>query len=692
MTFGAPDRKVPGDAFAATIPPERRVDEHSGSGPDRSDATRIRPILKDSGSQAWHPLIALSPIVVVLVVGTSTAFFQLGVKGLWGDEVWQVSWSQQQPWLETFLRFRAPPDLPLSFLLTKLATSLGETPFWVRLPSALAAVASVIVTFIFARGLFGVRTGFLAALLLAVAPFHVWYAQDGRGYAALSFYALLSLFFFWRLLHRPTIGTGLGFLTATILSLYNHLFGIFPIVVELVVFGVWAPLAWLRAFRNPDPHSHSRVLRVVMWILATTAVALVASAPLHAGVTSYLVQGGPGEVEAAPFVPTAQFIEDLFGRLTAGTGPTFWVVITLFVLGTFGAAHRRNWFPLLALAWLAIPVIALWIAQPRHIFIPRYFLFMQPVLLIVVAHGIVVGSGIGGSLFASLRGRSPADLWSHAGRLLPLGLPIAALAIFSVPTLSSYWVEKGTDWSGMCSYMKRVAEPGDMVIGNAYHQGVMEWCLADTPALSVAPTGSYSLASLSTSGRGVYYVHLPPEPPDPALLRYGYNEVPRADWATSVSQSGDATFPFPIGEYTARLFRSAEAQLPRRITFHEVDGATISPNWPDYAHLGVDRRYLVRLSLPADRPRVLDLLYLDADERDLDVVVDGNVIARLIGGTGNGGWITATLRIPQSSGDEVLVEFRNAGSDLVAFSMVELRYADDETEPVESGEARHTEN
>jgi hypothetical protein len=60
--------------------------------------------------------------VLVAAAAMATAFYRLGGRGLWGDEVWDALWSRQQsPW-QTFLRFRQPPDFPLQFLLTQLTT------------------------------------------------------------------------------------------------------------------------------------------------------------------------------------------------------------------------------------------------------------------------------------------------------------------------------------------------------------------------------------------------------------------------------------------------------------------------------------------------------------------------------------------------------------------------------------------
>src|SRR5947209_11110746 len=122
-------------------------------------------------SRASAALMARGPraaawgmLLLSVCMGVATAFFRLGAKGLWGDEVWQVSWAQQQPLVQTFLRFRAPPDLPLHFLLTQIATAFAGGAFWVRLPSALLGAATVVLVFLLGRRVFDTWTAFSAAV------------------------------------------------------------------------------------------------------------------------------------------------------------------------------------------------------------------------------------------------------------------------------------------------------------------------------------------------------------------------------------------------------------------------------------------------------------------------------------------------------------------------------------------------
>ncbi len=89
------------------------------------------------------------------------------------------------------------PLLYYSTLNVWMALS-GQSPFAVRLWSVLLGVATVGVIYLLARDLFDRRTGLAAALVTAVAPFHVQYSQETRMYALLGLLLALATWCFVR--------------------------------------------------------------------------------------------------------------------------------------------------------------------------------------------------------------------------------------------------------------------------------------------------------------------------------------------------------------------------------------------------------------------------------------------------------------------------------------------------------------
>ncbi|HEX3049529.1 MAG TPA: glycosyltransferase family 39 protein, partial [Aggregatilineaceae bacterium] len=96
----------------------------------------------------------------------------------------------------------------------------GDSPAAVRLYSALLGVACVLVVYGLSREWFGVRAAFTAALITAVAPFHVQYSQETRMYMLLALALTLTTWVYWRALRRGGWGSWLLFAVLAGLSMY----------------------------------------------------------------------------------------------------------------------------------------------------------------------------------------------------------------------------------------------------------------------------------------------------------------------------------------------------------------------------------------------------------------------------------------------------------------------------------------
>lgn len=123
----------------------------------------------------------------VLLLAAGLRLYQLGGQSFWLDEVYQVVDASMS--LDAILGGYLELDpsrtakSPLSLVLHHFLLKVGDGEFLLRLPSVLFSTVEVAVVFFLARALLGFPTAALAALLLAVSPLHIWYAQETRYYA-----------------------------------------------------------------------------------------------------------------------------------------------------------------------------------------------------------------------------------------------------------------------------------------------------------------------------------------------------------------------------------------------------------------------------------------------------------------------------------------------------------------------------
>ena len=85
---------------------------------------------------------------------------------------------------------------------------LGSGEFALRLPSALAGIAVVPVSWAIGEIVAGRRAAIASAALVAVNPLFVWYSQEARAYGLFVFTAALSILCFLRLARASRRGPG----------------------------------------------------------------------------------------------------------------------------------------------------------------------------------------------------------------------------------------------------------------------------------------------------------------------------------------------------------------------------------------------------------------------------------------------------------------------------------------------------
>jgi 4-amino-4-deoxy-L-arabinose transferase-like glycosyltransferase len=160
-----------------------------------------------------------------------------GLRGL--DEEFTLSIASQSP-LDVIADSAAEDTHPPLYYLVlhgwmELA---GDSRVAIRTPSLLFGVAAVGVLFLLGRALAGTRAGLVAAFLLALSPLHATYSQEARNYALLSLAAGLSCLAFVHALRSATRAASAGYVAATALLLYTHVYGLFVVAAQLVVLAV----------------------------------------------------------------------------------------------------------------------------------------------------------------------------------------------------------------------------------------------------------------------------------------------------------------------------------------------------------------------------------------------------------------------------------------------------------------------
>jgi len=183
---------------------------------------------------SWWPLAALTALAAVLRLST------LDLQSFWYDEAF-TPLHVLHPSLTATLRSVAHTENtpPLWYVLTWADSRvLGTGEVALRLPSALAGIATVPVAWAIGRELSGRRAAIVCAALVAVNPLFVWYSQEARAYGLFVFMAALAMLCFLRALREPTARRMWAFAVAGSLALLTHYFAVF-LLIGMVAWLIW---------------------------------------------------------------------------------------------------------------------------------------------------------------------------------------------------------------------------------------------------------------------------------------------------------------------------------------------------------------------------------------------------------------------------------------------------------------------
>lgn len=160
----------------------------------------------------------------------------LVLDSLWFDEVFSVRAGRLSIG-EIISLTSADVHPPLYYLLLHFWMKLfGETVGAVRMLSVSFSVLTVFVIYHLALRIFTRRTALFAALLTALSPFQVFYAQETRMYSQLTFLAASSVYFFACWMRDGKRLYSALYVISTTLLLYTHIYAAFVVMAQFLYF------------------------------------------------------------------------------------------------------------------------------------------------------------------------------------------------------------------------------------------------------------------------------------------------------------------------------------------------------------------------------------------------------------------------------------------------------------------------
>jgi 4-amino-4-deoxy-L-arabinose transferase-like glycosyltransferase len=368
--------------------------------------------------------------------------YRLDAQSFWWDEIFSISIAGLPfpDWLLYVLTERSNP--PGYYFFLTLLLPFGTQEFFVRYLSVMSGTTSVALMARLGALLGGARVGVMAALLMAVSPFYVWYAQEARMYAPLVCLVLASSWAFLELVRRPRARVALALFVGAVFGLSLHyLFGLY-LLTQLV---------FLLLSRGRYPRA------LHLWVWATFS----AGALFVMWLAGMMLIPQPGRPNL-DWIPNAQWYDPALtfysALLGASAEPTIWGnwVTPLVGLGLAVFGGVMFWKPRtrekvrFLLTWLLLPwafLFLLSIVMPRRsLYVDRYLAAFLLPLLLLMALGF-------GALYARHRA---AAFGAAAVMFAPM--------LFSLTNMYAAPRYARDDWRGAVAFLSQNMQARDAVV------------------------------------------------------------------------------------------------------------------------------------------------------------------------------------------------------------------------------------
>ncbi len=201
----------------------------------RSEDRRSDPSPEQHRTPRRIGLIVLGALVGL---GAALRFYAIDRGSIWMDEATSIDYARMP--LGAFLTAVRSDEANMAFyhLLLRLFLPFGESALVVRTLSALCGVAAIVLVYLLGRRLFDERVGLVAAALLSVNVFHIWFSQEVRSYSLVVLLVCVSTYLFLAIVERPDRpAPWIGYVASSVLAVYSHVFAVFVIASHWLALG-----------------------------------------------------------------------------------------------------------------------------------------------------------------------------------------------------------------------------------------------------------------------------------------------------------------------------------------------------------------------------------------------------------------------------------------------------------------------
>ncbi len=377
------------------------------------------------GAEAWA-------VVLLFALALGLRLYKIGTWSFWEDEFFSLREVVRD--YGELLNLRAH-RYPLFYLLEKILLPLmpgfGDGSY--RFPAAFLGAATIPLLYIAGKTMVGRRAALMAALFLAVSPWHLFWSQCCRYYTLVGFLVLVSFWVFWEGIKRSRSSTApLLALIPGGLSIFGHPSSAFC----LISMGLY--MLWI-FFTTKAPKGRRLRQSALYFLGACATIFLFSFGILQASLTLYMNAKGPNPVLHFPYT------------LGFYLGPP--VVFAAFVSYFFLRKEDKETADMLGL-FIVVPVLSIFVIGFFTRVTAQYVFYTMPFFYLLAAWGCA-------KVVEALEKFRPGREWKLLG-LIPFGV---ILMVLVTRLFLYYHTEYGwrPRWKEAAEFIKERWEDGDVI-------------------------------------------------------------------------------------------------------------------------------------------------------------------------------------------------------------------------------------
>jgi uncharacterized membrane protein len=304
---------------------------------------------------------------IFFISGLAFRLYQIATPSYWLDEMFSLYIAKQNTW--SSLLWDSNPFL-YHLLLRIWINWSGENELFVRLLSTLFSCGSVILIYFLGKRIAGPAVGLIASFLMVVSPLGIQYSQEARMYSLFEFLTVVHLIFFFN--RDQDRKSRIGWIISLALLLMTHLFSFLLLWIELI---------WI-FFHKQEENLWKRI-GLSLLVFGTLPPVLVK-------LTGFQLPFLDWQKLRYGLVGFSSDLESFLSLLFSGSIANLVALLLGTVLLLIG--NRRDFLQRVEFRFvcllLIVPILLCSIfslSLERIFLVPRYFIFLNPVAIILTS-------------------------------------------------------------------------------------------------------------------------------------------------------------------------------------------------------------------------------------------------------------------------------------------------------------------